>query len=126
MPKEGNFLFQTDGGSSTDGNIESYKTSLEGTSRIIWSNLSQQKHGLENMAQHPMQLNAKSTQHLGIHHFPGEGEDFPGVISPRTNFTAYPCLCHVTPRRKGVSTSMKLCQKEGSVKTVLEHVAFAV
>jgi len=35
----------------------SQKTRLEGTSRIIWSSLSWQKHGLDKVAQHPVQLN---------------------------------------------------------------------
>lgn len=41
-------------------------------SRIIWSNLCWQKHGLEKMAQHPVQPHLKSAQHWGIHCFPGE------------------------------------------------------
>lgn len=45
---------------------------LEGTSQVIWSNLSWQKHNLDQMAQHPVQLNLGSTQCWGIPHFPGE------------------------------------------------------
>ncbi|KAK4828564.1 hypothetical protein QYF61_027533 [Mycteria americana] len=55
-------------------------TRLEGTSRIIWSNLSLQKHGVDKMAQHPVQLNLESVQCWGIHHFPGE-------IIPMANFS---------------------------------------
>ena len=36
--------------------IASWKTRLEGTSRIIWSNLSWQKHGLDKIAHHLLDL----------------------------------------------------------------------
>jgi len=45
---------------------------LEGTSGIIWSNPSWQKHGLDNMAQRPVRLSLKSAQCWGVHCFPGE------------------------------------------------------
>ena len=51
--------------------IESQNTRLEGTSRIIWSNLSWQKQGLDKMAQHPVQLNLKPVQCWRIHHILG-------------------------------------------------------
>lgn len=41
---------------------ESWNTGLEGTKKIILSNLCWQKHGLDSMAQHPAQLNLKSAQ----------------------------------------------------------------
>lgn len=45
---------------------------VEGTSRIILSNLSWQKHRLDKMVQHLLQMHFQSVQHLGIHHFPGD------------------------------------------------------
>jgi len=52
--------------------MESSDARFEGTSRIIWSNFSWQKHSLDKMTQHPIQPNLRYVQCQGIHRFPGK------------------------------------------------------
>lgn len=43
----------------------------EGVGRIIWFNLSQQKHGLDKLSQNLVEINFKIIQGWGIHNFLG-------------------------------------------------------
>lgn len=56
--------------------MQAYKktqnTRLEGTLKIIWSNFAWQKHGLDKVAQHSVQLDLKKVQCWRTHHFPWE------------------------------------------------------
>lgn len=88
---------------------ESKNTRLDGTSGIIWSNFSWQKHSLDKVAQYSAQHH-KSAQHWGNHHLPGEMipmhfshcEKMSLCAAGRSNLSS--CLFHMTPCKKGAPT----------------------
>lgn len=75
--------------------LQSWNTRLEKTSRTIWFKFPWQKHSLDKMAQHPVQMNCKSIQHLGIQCFHGRLLQWLGN-SMWKNLVS--CLIRISPR----------------------------
>lgn len=96
---------------------EAQNTRLEKTLRIVCSKISWQKHGLENMTQHPTQLNLESDQHWGTQHFPEENILVVVIIAEN-----FPLVSNQYLPRRNIYSSALIFSMQDFVKRSLHHL----